>query len=315
MISASANLELWRPVLVLGVLQAGLYGLLPIAFVLSYRVNRTVAFVHGGIAGACGFLYFVLVYDGTFVPGPHPAIPPPLGLALMVALGAALGGGYGALVLSRRVARLPAMTHTVISLGAMMILLGIVTKVLLVHPGVLPPGPFGDGTVTVWGVVVTNLRLGTFAAVVVLVAALAWLLRRSGAGLRIQAVSDDLEASAWCGIHVRRLGASVHALAGAVAGLAGPLAVAILGPDPIALFQVILRGLAVAVIGGLLSLPIALAGALVLGLAETALASGMFGDASIGRQELLVNAALLALILAVTRARRNPFALLERRAL
>lgn len=42
--------DLVRPVLVLGLLQAGLYGLLPISIVLSYRISRTIAFVHGGIA-------------------------------------------------------------------------------------------------------------------------------------------------------------------------------------------------------------------------------------------------------------------------
>jgi len=49
---ASTDLGLWRPVLVLAILQAGLYGLLPISLVLCYRVSRTIAFVHGGIASA-----------------------------------------------------------------------------------------------------------------------------------------------------------------------------------------------------------------------------------------------------------------------
>ncbi len=315
MITASANLELWKPVLVIGVLQAGLYGLLPVAFVLSYRISRTVAFVHGGTAGACGFVYFVLAYDGTFIPGAHPKWPPWLSLLTAVALGTVIGAAFGALTLSRRVARLGQMTLTVISLGTMMILLGIVTKVFLVHPGVIPPGPFGEGTVQVWGIYVTRLRAGTFAAVVLLVVGLATFLRVSPVGRKIQAISDDLDASTWCGIRVQRIGCGVHAVSGAVAGLAGALVVATLGPDPIAVFQVVLRGLAVAVIGGLLSLPIALTGALIVGLTESALATGLFGEVSLGRQEFILNVALLALILAVTRARRSEFAVLERRTL
>jgi branched-subunit amino acid ABC-type transport system permease component len=38
------------PSLVSGFFQAGLYGLLAVALVLTYRVSRTVAFVHGGLA-------------------------------------------------------------------------------------------------------------------------------------------------------------------------------------------------------------------------------------------------------------------------
>ena len=311
---AGADLSLWKPVLIIGVLQAGLYGLLPIAFVLSYRVSRTIAFVHGGIAGACGFLYFMLVYDGTFVPGPHPALPPWLGLTLMVIFGGILGGAYGILVLSRRVASLSIMTLTVISLGTMMILLGIVTKVLLLYPGVLPPGPFGTGTFSVAGIVVTNLRLGTFAAVVVLVVFLAVSLQ-SQAGKQIQAICDDLDASTWCGINVPRIGMAVYAGSGAIASLAGILITATVGPDPLALFQIILRGLAVAIIGGMLSLPLALIGALVIGILESALVTGMLGDVGLGRQELLINATLLTLILLIARARKLASPVLQRRAL
>lgn len=309
------NLELWKPVLVLGVLTAGLYGLLPVAFVLSYRVSRTIAFVHGGTAGACGFVYWFLVYDGTFVPGSRPEWTPVAGLALTVALGAAIGAAFGAFTLSRRVSRLPQMTLTVVSLGAMMILFGIVTRVINTFPALTPAGPFGEGTVELWGVYVTRLRLGTFAVVVVLVTVLAVFLRSSQTGKQIQAVSDDLDASTWCGLHVTRIGCAVHAASGVIAGLAGALIVATLGVDPASLFQVILRGLAVAVIGALVSLPLALVGALVVGLVESGLASGMFGQMSIGRQELLLNVALLALILAVARARRTPYADMERRTL
>ncbi|MCU1422884.1 MAG: hypothetical protein JWN36_2535 [Microbacteriaceae bacterium] len=314
MVTASADLSLWKPVLVIGVLQAGLYGLLPIAFVLSYRVSRTIAFVHGGIAGACGFIYWVLVYDGTFVPGPHPALAPWLGLLLMLILGAVLGGSFGAVVMSRRVARLSLLTLTVISLGTMMILLGVVTKVLMVYPGVMPPGPFGASTVSVAGIVVTSLRLGTFIAVCVLVVILAVILR-SSAGKQIQAICDDLDASAWCGINVPRIGMAVYAGSGAIASLAGVLITATVGPDPLALFQVMLRGLAVAIIGGMVSFPLALTGALVVGVLESALVTGMLGDIGLGRQELVINCTLLVLILLIARARKVASPVLERRAL
>ena len=125
---------------------------------------------------------------------------------------------------------------------------------------------------------------------------------RSQAGKQIQAVSDDLDASTWCGINVPRIGMAVYAGSGAIASLAGILITSTVGPDPLALFQIILRGLAVAIIGGMLSLPLALVGALVIGILESALVTGMLGDIGLGRQELLINATLLALILLIARS-------------
>ena len=69
------HLELWKPVLVLGTLEAGLYAMLPIALVLSYRVSRTIAFVHGGIAAGGAFIYWELSYNEGLVPGHHPEWP------------------------------------------------------------------------------------------------------------------------------------------------------------------------------------------------------------------------------------------------
>ncbi len=52
--------NLLTTVLVAGVVQAGLYGLLPVSIILSYRISRTIAFVHGGIAAACALTYWLL---------------------------------------------------------------------------------------------------------------------------------------------------------------------------------------------------------------------------------------------------------------
>ncbi len=117
-----------------------------------------------------------------------------------------------------------------------------------------------------------------------------------------------------------RIGTGVHATAGAIAALAGALIAAQSGPDPINLIIFLLRGLAVAIVGGLMSMPLALAAAFVLALAQTALVVGMVapsavGAYSIGAQELIVNIILLAMILTVARLRPRQFYLLERQSL
>ena len=73
--------------------------------------------------------------------------------------------------------------------------------------------------------------------------------------------------------------------------------------------------MAVAIVGGLMSLPLALAASLVLGIVQTALTVGIVGPYSLGRQELTLNVILLVMILAVSRLRPRQFYLLERQSL
>jgi branched-chain amino acid transport system permease protein len=309
------HLHLWKQVLVLGFAEAGLYALLPIALVLSYRVSRTIAFVHGGIAASTALLYWWFVFDNPAVPGYRPEIPPFLGLCVVVAIGAAMGAAYGIAVTIPKIAALPRMTLTVVSLGAMMIAIGIFTSTLKVPPEIIPPSPFGDGHITLFGVVLTSLRLATIAISVTLVIALAAFLSLSRTGRHLKAISDDLEASAWCGVKVAKVGAGVHTVAGAIAGLAGALIAAYSGPDPINLILFLLRALTIAIVGGLMSLPLALAASLVVGVMEVGMVVGVVGPYTIGRQEFILNGVLLVLILSLARLRPREFYLLERQSL
>jgi hypothetical protein len=54
------NGNILGPSIVAGITTSGLYGLVAVALVLSYRISRTIAFVHGGIvlSGALLFWYF-----------------------------------------------------------------------------------------------------------------------------------------------------------------------------------------------------------------------------------------------------------------
>lgn len=316
----SVNLDLWREVLIIGVAEAGLYALLPIALVLSYRVDRTIAFVHGGIAASAALLYWVLVYDNPFPPGTRPELPALVGLLLVMAIGGGLGCAYGIATAHPWVAALPRMTLTVISLGAMMTALGVFSSTLSVPPEVIPPSPFDFGNVRIAGVVLTPLRTGTLAIAVILVAALATFLNVTRTGLRLQAIADDPEPAAWSGVKVARISTGVHTVAGATAAMAGALIAAQSGPDPINLITFLLRGLTVAIVGGLMSLPIALIAALVLGVTQSALIVGVIGTSdgaaySIGRQELLLNLIMLAAILGVAKLRPRQFYLLDRQSL
>lgn len=314
------DMSLWKQVLVIGLAEAGLYVLLPVALVLSYRVSRTIAFVHGGIAASAALLYWWVVFDNPAVPGYRPELPPFVGLLVVVGIGAALGLAYGIAMTTPKIAALPKMTLTVASLGAMMIAIGIFSTTLDVPGESIPPAPFSGGPFTIFGVVLTTLRWVTLLIATVLCIALAAFFALSRTGRHLKAISDDLEAAAWSGVPVAKIGSGIHAVAGAIAALAGALIAAQSGPDPINLIIFLLRGLTVAIVGGLMSLPLALGAAIVLGIVQSALVVGLLGRAdgvsySIGRQELILSVILLAMILAVAKARPRQFYLLERQSL
>src|SRR5438309_114268 len=135
MLGFTFNSSLLAPSMANGVAQAGLYGLLAIALVLTYRVSRTVAFVHGGFAMLGAMTYGWLTYLPGFV-GLHPNLPRPVGLLIVVAGGGVLGAIYGAVVTGTRMAKWPKMTLTVFSLGILLLITGIISVVFVLSFGV-----------------------------------------------------------------------------------------------------------------------------------------------------------------------------------
>lgn len=320
------SLDLLPAAIVAGTALAGLYGLLPIAIVLSYRISRTIAFVHCGIAAGAALVYWLLALDDPLIPpeivmwadgsgfGARPVLNPVLALLLTCAFGGLLGAAYGAVVMSRRVARLSVLTLTIISLGTMMVLIGIF-GFLNVAPDVVPPSPFGNHLYSVAGVNLTANKIATVALVATISATLAIWLTRAYTGLCIRALADDIEAGVWCGIKLRRVGTGVYAGSGVLAALAGVLIAVAAGPNPDDMVVLFLRGLAVAVVGGMRSLPLAFAAALMLGIMETALILGVFGDVGIPTRELVLSGLLLSAVIALALWRRERFFLLDRQAL
>lgn len=323
------HFDLLSTVLVAGFVNAGLYGFLPISIILSYRISRTIAFVHGGIAAGAALLYWLLCIKAPYLPnfvvqfgddqnpnryGSRPELDPMVALLLVVGVGAAIGGIYGAVVMSRKVANLAVLTLTIISLGAMMGLIGIF-QYLSVQPDVLPPSPFGMDSYQIGDVNLSRHKLVTFAIVGVFSLVLAVLLTRTHTGLVIRALADDQEAGVWCGIQLRAVGTLVYAGSGALAALAGLLIAVTAGPNPPDMIVLFLNGLGIAAVGGMRSLPLAFAGAVIFSFMETALIVGFFGDVGRPMAAIVLYGSLLAIIVAVARFRRENVFLLERQSL
>ena len=310
------------PAVAIGVADASLYGLLAMALVLTFRISRTVAFVHYGFAVVGGLGYWILVFptNYTIAPGHRPHLPPIAALIIMTGVGALLGALYGLLVTDRRLARLPRLTLTIVSLSAMLLLAGFMTDShgvfgITVNPSAVPKAPFGQGGVRVPGTLLADQRVGTLILTVLLMVATALWLNRTRAGLSVRAIADDVEASLWSGINLPLIGTIVYAGAGAMATLAGTLLVPLVGADPFSLLFVFLRALFVAVIGGFRSMVLAVAGAVLVSVVDSMLRSGVFGDQKPGVNEVILLSTVLIAVLFVGHMRRQAGLFLEAEAL
>ncbi len=301
------NSDLLRPALVLGVAAAGLYGLLAVSLVLTYRVSRTIGFVQGGIALAGAYLYRSLTIGSEqtttneglgFVPA----------LVITVAAGAAIGAVYGAVVTGKRMANYPRIVVTMFSLASLLLLAGFSTTLIPADEGRVPSA-FGTGVVKIIGGVATVHQVATVAILLALVGLLTVALRCTRTGIFIRAIADDVDASRVVGIPLTRMGSSVYVFSGAIAALAGVLLASSVGTAMPNILFIFLRALIVAVLGGLTSLPLALAGCLLLGVAETSLTAGVFGLVPTDQRELLVMGLIFGLVFVINRLR--PIRVLE----
>jgi branched-chain amino acid transport system permease protein len=112
---------------------------------------------------------------------------------------------------------------------------------------------------------VTYDQIVLLAATVAVFAGLNHLLRRTRLGMGMRAVSDDGTAARLMGVQPRLVSPVVWALAFALSGLTTMLLAPILFLDNTSLTGLTLKAVAVSFIGGLVNLPLTVAGALLLG--------------------------------------------------
>ncbi|HEY1013311.1 MAG TPA: branched-chain amino acid ABC transporter permease, partial [Herpetosiphonaceae bacterium] len=140
---------------------------------------------------------------------------------------------------------------------------------------------------------VRSVQIVIFAVSAVILVALTLLINRSKLGKALQAVAEDTTTASLLGINPDRLIVLTFFLSGFLGGLAGALVatgVGISGPYFGITFG--LRGLAVIVLGGLGSVPGAVLGGLVIGLAEAFVPAE-----AVGYKDAIAFALLLGMLL------------------
>jgi branched-chain amino acid transport system permease protein len=283
--------------LVNGVTQGSLYALIALGYSMVYGVLKLLNFAHGDLYMVGAFIgYFVIQWFG----GPTAlSIPVPLLLLIMFVLAA---GGVGALgvVIERFAYRplrnAPRIAPLITALGVSFFL---ENTALLLFGGDYRLYSSSDfisfSTGIHIGVLnIDILRITVIVLSVVLMIGLRLIVNRTKLGRQMRAVAADREAAEMLGIDVDRTIAATFFIGSALAGVAGVMTGLLFNQVYAYMgFVAGLKAFTAAVVGGIGSIPGAMLGGLLIGLAE----SFITGYVSSTYTNLIVFGILIAVML------------------
>ncbi len=254
-----------------GLSTGSIYALVALGLALIYRSTRILNFAHGDMATAGTFFAFTLLgLNFHFT----------LSFLLALLFGAAIAMLFYFCVL------IPAQRREATQLGQIILTLGfglILEGLIAYFGGTTPqsfPFPLSDTKIynLGGGVVISQLGLGTLCISLLASLLFYFLVQKTRIGLAMRATSENLPGAQTLGIPTRK----ILALSWGLAALLGVLGGLFLAPalllDPFFMLEPFLKGFAAAILGGLNSLPGAIVGGLILGVAES-LAGGFISVA------------------------------------
>jgi branched-chain amino acid transport system permease protein len=243
-----------------GISQGCIYGLIALGFVLIYKATETVSFAQGEMMMLGAFAGLALMTALNF---PFWITIPAVMLAMAI---------FGVLlerVVIRPILGQPAFSIVMLTIGIGYVARGLITMI----PGIgtethTLPVPYKD-QITNWnGLVINWEQMAIIAATAVLCVLLFLMFRYSKMGIAMQAASQNQLAAYYMGIPVKRLNGLVWGLSAAVAAIAGLLLAPITFVHANMGF-IGLKAFPAAVVGGFGSLPGAIVGGIIIGLVES----------------------------------------------
>jgi branched-chain amino acid transport system permease protein len=251
------------------------YALIALGYTLVYGVLKLLNFAHGDVFMVGTFIGFGVLQalGGTS----DPMLPVWL-LILVITLAAMAGCAALGVVIERFAYRplrdAPRIAPLISALGESFFLANSMQLLFGATPRNYDTFNLSNGALYLKGldigdVRVPLLRIVTILSSFVLMIALWFLVNRTKTGKAMRATSFDREAAAMMGIDIDRVIVFTFVLGSALAGAAGVM-FALRVPTNVSIgFVSGLKGFTAAVIGGIGSIPGAMAGGLVLGFAES----------------------------------------------
>lgn len=242
-----------------GLANGCVYGLIALGFVLIYKATEAVNFAQGDFMMLGAFLCLGFTND-AFLGLPF-WVSVPMAILAMAAFGYMLDA-----VVIRKMFGQPQVAVVILTI-ALGFVLRFLAGVIWGHQPVSLESPIAGQDVRFGGLVLGLSDLSIIVVTVLLTGALYFYFNNTRLGVAMQASSQNQLAAYYMGIPVKRLSSLVWALAGAVAAIAGILYASKGSIEP-SMGLLGIKAFAAAVIGGFGSLPGALLGGLIVGLIE-----------------------------------------------
>jgi len=258
-----------------GLTLGSVYALIALGYSLVYGILKLLNFAHGDVFMVGTFIGFgaLQLLGGTTNP-----VVPAWALLSLITLAAMAGCAVLGVVIERFAYRplrdAPRIAPLISALGvsffiaySMQLLFGSELRsydMFSLNGGALYTDGFDIGNVRV-----PMIRIITILAAFVMMILLWLLVTRTRVGKAMRATSFDREAAAMMGIDIDKVIVFAFVLGSALAGAAGVLFALRIPTYATIGFLIGLKGFTAAVIGGIGSIPGAMAGGLVLGFAES----------------------------------------------
>lgn len=245
--------------LVSGLANGCVYGLIAIGFVLIYKATEQVNFAQGDFMMLGAFIVIALS-QGKMV-----QLPFYLSIPLAIATMAMFGYLLDMIVLRRMFGQ--SQTAMVILTIALGFVIRFVAGAIWGHEPVALSTPISGQSAKVGGIILGLDEIAIVVVTVLLTLALYYYFNRTRMGVAMQAASQNQLAAYYMGIPVKQVQSLTWALAGGTAAIAGILFATKGSIDP-STGLLGIKAFAAAVIGGFGSLPGALLGGLLVGVVE-----------------------------------------------
>jgi branched-chain amino acid transport system permease protein len=252
--------------LISGTSQGCVYGLIALGFVLIYKATEMVNFAQGDmmmLGAFTGFTYINLL-----------GLPFAWGVIATIITMAVFGMLIERLVLRPMIGE-PPFAVLMITIGLGFVFRAVAGAVWGNEPKSIS-SPLSGGVFRVGELTIGYENAAVIGGTALLITGLYLFFRFTRLGIAMQAASQNQLAAYYVGIPVKRIFTIVWALSAAIAATAGILVAPISLIDPMMGF-IGMKAFAAAIVGGFGSLPGAIVGGLVVGIAEQF--AGLYGPA------------------------------------
>lgn len=245
----------------------GVYVLIALGLTTVFGILGIAHFAHGSVSMFGGYLTFFLVVQW--------------GMPLLAAIVCSLIVGFLLGILIEILAYRPVrhaspINAFIVALGLTMMVEGLNLE-FFGHEQVVIPTNL-DRIYSFAGVTITELRLYVIFSAVFLILAMTLFVEKTKTGQAIRAVAENRDAAILMGVNVSTIPLVVFALSTALGVCAGVMVGSLFAIAPGIGENLVVKGFAVLILGGLGSIPGAIVGGLVLGITE-ALAAGFLSSA------------------------------------